>query len=446
MHVTGIIAEYNPLHLGHEFHIKTTRDLIKSATSKSPDEPHYVITVLSGDFVQRGLPAILDKHTRARMALEAGSDLVLELPVPYVLSSGEGFAFGGVSLLHQLGCVDTLSFGSEAGELNAISSIARILNDMEHSPSGNPSDSKTVTYHTYYQAALKQGLAHPLARLKALQEAYPEIDTSVLDGHSNNMLALEYCKAVYRLNSPIQPITIKRHGQDYLENNISDCNRQNLTTTAHFASATAIREALKQHTACNNIGDTSADHLSASVSPSVQEVLLCNQLENKLIYPDDFSALLHYKLLTLSKEELSDYLEITPDFANKLCKNLGQFESFTQFSNLLWTKNLTYARVCRNLMNIILDIKKDTWNVHQPVPYARVLGFRKESAPLLTEIKKKSTIPLITKLADAEKVLTPDVYGLLELDIHATHIYDSILLQKSGQKPLNEFQKQLLTI
>ena len=97
-------------------------------------------------------------------------------------------------------------------------------------------------------------------------------------------------------------------------------------------------------------------------------------------------------------------------------------------------------------MNIILDIKKDTWNVHQPVPYARVLGFRKESAPLLTEIKKKSTIPLITKLADAEKVLTPDVYGLLELDIHATHIYDSIILQKTGQKPLNEFQKQLLTI
>ena len=127
MHITGIIAEYNPLHLGHQFHITKTRELMKENASNSSDAPHYIVTVLSGDFVQRGLPAVLDKHTRARMALEAGSDLVLELPVPYALSSGEGFAFGGVSLLHQLGCVDSLSFGSEAGELNKISAVARIL-------------------------------------------------------------------------------------------------------------------------------------------------------------------------------------------------------------------------------------------------------------------------------------------------------------------------------
>ncbi len=444
MHITGIIAEYNPLHLGHQFHIIKTRELMKENASNSSDAPHYIVTVLSGDFVQRGLPAVLDKHTRARMALEAGSDLVLELPVPYALSSGEGFAFGGVSLLHHLGCVDTLSFGSEAGELNKISAVARILNTIDGTPYDSPASPQNATYHTAYQTALKQGLTHPAARLQALGKAYPELDLSVLDGHSNNMLALEYLKAIYRLNSDIQPVTVKRQGQDYLEDTLSffnekDCMDENQLC---FASATAIREALKEtdHSNKTNLSD---DILSTSVSSLVSEILLNCHAEKRLIYPDDFSLMLYYKLLSLTKTDLTDYFEITPDFANKITKNLGQFKNFTQFANLLWTKDMTYARVCRNLMNIILDIKENTWNVHQPVPYARVLGFRKDSAPLLSEIKKKASIPIISKLADAEKLLTPETYPLLELDMKAAHIYDSVVLQKSGQKAPHEMQKQI---
>lgn len=425
MHITGIIAEYNPLHLGHQFHITKTRELMKENASNSSDAPHYIVTVLSGDFVQRGLPAVLDKHTRARMALEAGSDLVLELPVPYALSSGEGFAFGGVSLLHQLGCVDTLSFGSEAGELNKISAVARILNTIDGTPYDSPASPQNATYHTAYQSALKQGLTHPAARLQALGKAYPELDLSVLDGHSNNMLALEYLKAIYRLNSDIQPITVKRQGQAYLANTFPE----NV-----FASATAIREALNRH---------DLHTMSEQVSANAASLLLQAHSDQKLLFADDFNNLLHYKLLTLTKKAMLEYFEITPDFANKITKNLGQFKNFTQFANLLWTKDMTYARVCRNLMNIILDIKENTWNVHQPVPYARVLGFRKDSAPLLSEIKKKASIPIISKLADAEKLLTPETYPLLELDMKAAHIYDSVVLQKSGQKAPHEMQKQI---
>lgn len=444
MHITGIIAEYNPLHLGHQFHITQTRELIAQKTLGNSNVSHYVITVLSGDFVQRGLPAILDKHTRARMALEAGSDLVLELPVPYALSSGEGFAFGGVSLLHQLGCVDTLSFGSEAGALNKISAVARILNTIDSTPYDSPSGPLNADYHLAYQTALKQGFTHPAARLQALSKAYPELDLSVLDGHSNNMLALEYLKAIYRLNSDLQPVTVKRQGQDYLEDtllsfNPKDCMDGNQLC---FASATAIREALKGIEPFNTI-NLSDDILSTSVSSFVREILLNSHAENRLIYPDDFSLMLYYKLLSLTKTDLTDYVEITPDFANKITKNLGQFENFTQFSNLLWTKDMTYARVCRNFMNIILDIKENTWNVHQPVPYARVLGFRKDSAQLLSEIKKKASIPIISKLADAKKLLTPETYSLLELDMKAAHIYDSVVLQKSGQKAPHEMQKQI---
>ena len=428
MHITGIIAEYNPLHLGHQYHIEQTRALTDADTS------HYIITVLSGDFVQRGLPGLIDKHTRARMALQAGSDLVLELPVPYALSSGEGFAFGGVSLLHQLGCVDTLSFGSEEGELRKIIAIARVLHFEQEQP--------TSSYQQAYQTALKQGLTHPIARIRALSETYPELDLSVLDGHSNNMLALEYCKALYRLPSPIRPITVKRMGQGYLDTN-SNNTQASTSLQPNFASATAIREKFK-NTSSSDSDIFTGQFLSENISPFVRELLANAHSQNRLIHPDDFSLLLHYKLLTLSKEQLVDYLEISQDFANKIINNLGKFENFTQFANLLWTKDMTYARVCRNLMNIILDIKENTWDAHQLVPYARVLGFRKDSTALLSEIKKKSTIPLVTKLADAEKTLLPDAYHLLELDVKSAHIYDSIISQKSGIKMPHETQKQII--
>ena len=416
MHITGIIAEYNPLHKGHKFHIEKT----KSITSAD-----YVVTVLSGDFVQRGLPALMDKHTRTRMALEAGSDLVIELPTYYALSSGEGFAFGGISILDQLGCVDTVSFGTEAGELSSLIAIAKILSN------------ESIEYKEVYQSALKNGLTHPAARLVALKEVYPELDTSILDDASNNMLALEYCKALYRLNSSITPVTIKREGQAYLAKNGVESNATNLATTnmgdlaatnfENFTSATAIRNALEKN-------------------PGSRQ---------KFVFLDDFSSLLHYKLLSLDFEGLLTYREVNESFANKILKHRNNFQSFTQFANLLWTKETTYAKVCRTLMYILLDFKKNSWNVHNLVPYARVLGFRKDATPLLAEIKKCASIPLITKLADADKVLSESAMALLQADMNAAHIYDSVCLHKASYFMTeantestfkNEMQKQIVIL
>lgn len=400
MHITAIIAEYNPLHKGHKFHIEKTKALTGA---------DYVVTVLSGDFVQRGLPALMDKHARTRMALEAGSDLVIELPAYYALSSGEGFAFGGISILDQLGCVDTVSFGSEAGDLSSLTTIAKLLSN------------ESIAYKEVYQSALKNGMTHPAARLVALKEVYPELDTSILDDASNNMLALEYCKALYRLNSSITPVTIKREGQDYLAKNEVALDLENLT------SATAIRNALEK-------------------DPGSRQ---------KFVFLDDFSSILHYKLLALDLNSLLTYREITETFANKILKHRNNFQSFTQFANLLWTKETTYAKVCRTLMYILLDFKKDAWDVHTPVPYARVLGFRKDAAPLLAEIKKAASIPLITKLADADKILSKEALHLLDLDIKTAHIYDSVSFQKRAQhktdgsdlKPsVHELQKQIVIL
>lgn len=406
MHITSVIAEYNPLHSGHKFHISRTRSITGA---------DYMITVLSGDFVQRGLPAVVDKHTRARMALEAGSDLVLELPVPYALSSGEGFGFGGVSLLEQLGCVDTISFGTEAGTLDGIASLAQVLAEEEDA------------YRSAVQSALKQGLTHPAARSLALKQLYPHLDSSLLDSTSNNMLALEYCKALYRLNSSIQPVTVKREGQGYLDKN---------PDAAGFVSATAIRELL----------ESTSDNRSALhnlVSSTVAEALDVAASNKELLFLDDFSSLLHYKLLTLDFDTLCTYWEVTPGIARKIIKHLGSFTSFTQFANTLWTKDITYARVCRTLMHILLDIYQpasdglspahsSAWDVHTPVPYARILGFRKDAAPLLSALKKNTSIPLISKLADADKILSPEAKKLLDLDIKAAHIYDSVRLHKKN--------------
>lgn len=413
MKITGIIAEYNPLHLGHQFHIQQTRQIF------SLDTPHYIITVLSGDFVQRGLPAILDKHTRARMALEAGSDLVLELPAAYALSSGEGFAFGGISLLEQLGCVDHVSFGTEAGNIDAISHIAHVLQQ--------PSE----YYQCAYQDALKQGATHPSAQTKALALAYPDLDLSVLNGHSNNLLALEYTKALLSLQSSITPVTIKRSGYGYLTEELS---------FTQFASATAIRKALQK------TDMDSSDLLTSQVPDFAKDTLSKAAAEHRLLYPDDFSLLLHYKLLTLEKEQFLDYRGVSLDFANKLLKYRHQFENVTQFSNLLWTKDTTYASVCRTLLYLLLDIKKSDFDVHQKVPYARVLGFKKQSSAVLSEIKKYSSIPLLTKLANAPDVLSSDALDLLKLDIQASHIYDSVLQQKAHIKPVHELQKQIILL
>lgn len=417
MHISAIIAEYNPLHLGHEFHIAETKRITGA---------DFIITVLSGDFVQRGLPAVLDKHTRTRMALEAGSDLVLELPVPYALSSGEGFAFGGVSLLHQLGCVDHLSFGTEAGTLDKLRPIAKALLQ------------ETDCYRAAYQAALKQGMTHPAARMRAVQTAYPQLDLSVLDGHSNNMLALEYCKALCQLDSMILPVTVKRLGQSYLA--------EEAVSPAIFSSATAIRRYLMQLPTQKVQTDTPDNDtlLSGMVSESILSILTQAQKEKRLIFAKDFSALLHYKLLSEESKHFTDYYEITPDFANKIQKALPDFEDFSQFSNLLWTKDLTYARVCRDLLYILLNIKTDSWNIHKPVPYARILGFKKTAVPLLSEIKKNASIPLISKLADAQKLLDNKSYALLQTDIRAAHIYDSVVFQKSGIRLPHEMRKQIV--
>ena len=215
MKTAGIIAEYNPFHTGHEYQINYIKEKLRT---------DYVVIAMSGDFVQRGTPALFSKYVRAEMALRSGADLVLELPVSISSASAELFARGGVQLLDGLGVTDILCFGSECGDTDALMELAKIL-------ANEPED-----FQTALRRNLKNGMTFPKARSMALSAVFPESEKyQQLLSSPNNILGIEYCKAILRENSSISPVSIKREGNDYHENTLSE---------NHFPSASAIRNAI----------------------------------------------------------------------------------------------------------------------------------------------------------------------------------------------------------
>ncbi|MCM1569264.1 MAG: nucleotidyltransferase [Roseburia sp.] len=411
MRVNGIIAEYNPFHNGHFYQLSQSRQLTGA---------DYTIIAMSGNFMQRGEPALVDKYVRAKTALLSGADLVLELPGCYSAASAEYFARGGVALLDKLGVVTSLCFGSESGNLDILTSIARILKEEP----------------TEYSIALKQGLqrgmSFPAARNQALLHYQPELlDYETVLATPNNILGIEYIKALLRLESTMEPYTIRRLGADYHDQRFgSSC-----------CSALALRQAILNGQAPERL---------AGQMPKNSAMLLAELLKSEApIESNDFSGILHYKLLEEQENGFTEYLDVNQELSNRICKNLYRFNSLKAFCDILKTKDMTYTRVSRCLIHILLDITKEEMRQYislGDIPYARVLGFRREAQPLLSAIKEKTAIPIITKLADAEKNLSPKAMELLRADIRRSSIYESTAARKSNRPMRNEFQIPLVII
>ena len=425
--VTGIIAEYNPFHRGHEYHIDYCKKKMHS---------DYVIVVMSGDYVQRGTPALLPKHLRAEMALLCGADLVLEMPVSVSTASAETFAMGGVSILDGLNVVDQLCFGSEYGEVSALQELAEIL------------VKEPEEYRRLLKEFLNSGLSFPVSRSQALMEYFKNprnftgddfdgILTPLLNqvtqilGSPNNILGIEYCKALLRLDSSIRPVTLKRQGMGYHDTML---NEQRTSTPEHFASASAIRSALRSGSGISEIVKEIPDKAASVLETAVNK--------KEFLLENDFSLLLQYCLLTETPESLSGYADMSKDLAARIYNQINHFENFTQFTDLLKTKELTYTRIQRALLHTILKIKEQP----EKIPYARVLGFRKSSSPLLKEIKQHTTIPVITKAADASVLLSPEAQKIWDDNLRASNIYESVLTQKTGHTFIHEYKKQLVLI
>lgn len=434
--VAGIIAEYNPFHNGHAYHIARAKELSGASAC---------IVAMSGDFVQRGAPAVYDKFIRTAMALTSGADLVLELPSIFATSSAEDFAACGVSLFNRLGVVSHLCFGSECGDIGRISLLSDIL------------AREPAVYTSALREQLRQGYTFPEAREAALTQylqnheavnagtAYSDLTgpgcheprsgagqlTRVLNS-PNNILGIEYCKAIKRQNSAITPITIPRTGSGYHDTDMP----------GSFASATAIRHTLQQiHP------DDWMQELKNQVPEKVHSLLIGSHP----LFSEDFSALLNTTLLHLvhSGVHLSDYADVSEELEARLRSILLEFGSYEERIQRLKTRQYTYTRVSRALLHLLLGIKKSDVEAGRKLgyaPYARVLGFRRDSAWLLTQIKHQSDIPLITKTADAASLLAPEAYRMLQQDFTSSHIYSAIWNGRYQRPVTNEFSRQIVIL
>jgi len=417
MKITGIIAEYNPFHNGHLYQIEQVKK----------NGADYVVVIMSGDFLQRGTPAIFDKWTRTKMALSCGADLIIELPAVFATASAQYFARGGVSILDKLGCVDTISFGCESNDISMIQMLSSYLSE------------EPVDYKEKLQKYLRAGNSFPKARELALTDCLSPQAASFASS-PNNILALEYCIALSERNSSMNILPIKREGSGYHDTGLDK---------SEFASATAIREILKKNmgneNTCNNnlLSTELKDHLPEAVYS------ILTKKENKYITQNDFSSLLHYKLLTEDNSSFAKYADVTEDLSDKIHKNLRHYSDYTGYCELLKSKELTYSRINRALTHILLNITQEMYadvKENDYAGYARILGFKKEALPLLSEIGKNTSIPLISKSADASNILSKDILKYLEHDIFCSHVYESIVAAKSDNAMRNEYQREIIRL
>ena len=435
MKVTGIIAEYNPFHKGHKYQIDYCKKKLNS---------DYVIVAMSGDYVQRGTPALLPKHVRAEMALRCGADLVLEMPVSVSTASAEAFAMGGVSMLDGLHIVDSLCFGSEYGEVSALMELAEILVE------------EPEEYRQLLKEFLNNGLSFPSARCQALTEYFKNphnftgddfdgVLTPLLNqivqilNSPNNILGIEYCKALLRLKSNIKPVTLKRQGMGYHETlaETDGSDRFSCTDGNTFASASAIRELLKA-----TLTPETISRIASQVPDEISLLLASSLQRNGFLTEDALDPLLSYCILKENADSFCSYLDVSRDLAERIMNRSNELNGFLQAASFLKTKELTQSRIQRALLHIILGIRE----VPATVPYARVLGFRRESSTLLKEIKDSSSIPLITKLADANSLLDESGRSFLYETVFSSNLYEKLLCRKNGRNFVHEYQKQLVIL
>ena len=404
----GIIAEYNPFHKGHEYQIQQ---------AKEQTGANIAIILMSGDFVQRGTPAIFAKHQRTAMALLGGADIVFELPSFYACGSAEYFSSGAVSVFNALNSIDFLCFGSESGEIDTCRFLGKLLAD------------EPKLYKEKLRSFLKQGLSFPAARKSALAEYLKEKDIPFSEDFldtPNNILGIEYCKSLAAQNSSIVPVTIKRIGSSYHETSLS----------SEYPSASAIRREL---IAAWNTQKFLSDTLKNAQPPAVKDYL-CALLENEtFLIADDFSLLLKYELMKNTPESLCAFSDMSPDLARRIYHHLNTFETFTQFAEQLKTKELTYTRICRALLHVLLNIPSDLPAISPA--YVRLLGFKKESSSFLRILQKNSDIPIITKAADYKKLLPKEVHSLFEKDLFASNLYETVKCNKKSTAFTNDLQK-----
>ncbi len=368
MKTVGIIVEYNPFHNGHLYHIEQTRKISNCDT---------LICVMSGNFTQRGEPAITDKFTRTKMALENKADLVVELPFVFTVQNADIFAKTSVSILNHLG-VDEIYFGSENASIEELETIGRIMHEER--------------YNNLVKSYLKEGNSYPTASDLAMKDICP----NDLFDMPNNILGIQYILAGKELNSKIKFNTIKRTSTNYYDDIKENTNIQ---------SATSIRKALY-----NN------NDISLYVPTGVNELLNHSNTTNY----NDFSDYFRYLLRVKKKEEIKDIFSVNEGFENRLLK-IRDFTDTEDLIKQLLTRRYTNSKIKRMLAHILCDTKKDLI-ISFDIPYIRILGMNDTGKGYLNKIKKEIEVPLISKVKEG-------IHPYLDHELQVSKVY-SLGLQK----------------
>lgn len=407
MKITGLVVEYNPFHNGHLHHLKRSMELTNATHS---------IAVMSGNFLQRGEPALFDKFKRAEIAVSNGVDLVVELPTLFACQSAEFFAHGAVSLLDSLNCIDSICFGSEEGSIDLLLEISKILID-------EPDEFKSIL-----KEKLDEGILFANARSTALYEYISRNNILNLKeeklhdilSSSNNILGIEYIKSLLKQKSSIAPYTINRIQSSYNSHTIS----------SNICSATAIRESLRRGNSLSEI---------SSVVPPETLNLISKHIDNGFNPMfDEFYFDVIRELVARDFDKLSDYFDISEGIENKIYKSIFLKSNLSELQQSIKSKRYTLTKVKRMLNNILLGITKEDMNLVKDInklPYIRVLAFNDKGREILKKIKLNSDIIIINKFSNINFNNDPIFKTLIKYDIKSTNIYN-LLYYKSNSKLL----------
>ncbi len=386
--VLGIIAEYNPFHNGHLYHIQE---------SKKQTGAEYVICIMTGNFTQRGDTSLVNKWVKARMCLENGADIVIELPTIYSISSAENFAEGAIKILDSLKIVDTLSFGTETQDLAALNNIANVVYY-------EPKEYVSLLNHE-----LGKGVSFPKARENAVLMYLNDIKryANILSG-ANNILAIEYIKALRRLKSNLKPFSVQRKKVYYNDEHIVD----------DFASATAIRKMVKRE----QYEDI------RKVVPKNSYALLQEEIKrgNIVMGLESFEKEILYTLRKMTVKEIQNLPDVTEGLENNIKNAANSCNNLLDLMNIIKSKRYTQTRIQRILLYSLLGItKKDMEIARKITPYTRVLGFNEKGKEMLSDIchinPKINIVTSVKKFIDNSS--HKNLKEMLEKDIFATNVY-----------------------
>ena len=375
MKIAAVISEYNPFHNGHKY----LNSVIKEHCADA------VVSIMSGSFTQRGDVALLSKFSRAKTALQNGTDLVIELPSPYAVANAQIFSENGVRCADSLGCIDFLCFGSESGKTEEIIKAARASTDHQVQ--------EIVKTH------MKKGDYYPRALTNSISEIYGE-ETAKILSTPNNILGVEYCKALE--NTDIEPMAFLRKGAEHDGDTIKD----------NIASASKIRSMVFDN---KNSSDFSC------FTPDTE-------LTEEPVSFEMFDTIIRYLLKTTTPSYLASLPDVKEGLEHRILAATGNCRSVSEIIEKVKTKRYTMARLRRIMVHLLLGITKEMQKT--PVPYIRVLGFNETGKKILSIAKDSARLPIIVKPSDSIKTLDETAKNILEKDILATDIRELTLKEK----------------